>query len=512
MDARTLLRRSAVFNSHRLAVVADTRRLTFEEVWDRGVRLANGLMESGLTPGAPVGVLEENSLEAADLFVGAAVANLVKVPLYARNHRESHIAMLNNAKCELLLVDERHLPQVEGIEEEVPTLRRILVRDATYERWLEKQDNTDPNPPVNPDDYFIIRHTGGTSGAPKPVAITHRKWLATARDWFYPFPPVEPGDPLLHIGPVSHASGYQFLPVWAAGGVQVLASGLPPEGVLDILERERIAYTFLPPSLLNLVCQISDAKSRDYSSLKVVMVGSQPYTEATIREARDLFGDVLYQLYGQTEAVPISAATPGDWFAEVEGSRPLRSAGRVFPWADVEIRDEENQPLPLGLEGEIAVRCEGMMDGFYDQPDETAKRLVDGWVLTGDMGILDENGYLYLVDRKTDMIVSGGFNIYPGELEQVIADHPDVYEVLVFGAPHEKWGETPVAVCAVRDDATVTPDEIINLVSDRLGSYKKPSEVRFQTDPLPRSPVGKLSRLTLRDDYWKGHDRRIAGA
>ena len=203
---------------------------------------------------------------------------------------------------------------------------------------------------------------------------------------------------------------------------------------------------------------------------------------------------------------------PEDWFATVPGSVPLRAAGRVVPYALVEIRDEDGKVLPCGEEGEIVAKVEGQMRGYWGDEQLTAARLVDGWVHTQDIGRLDTNGYLYVLDRADDMIVSGGFNIWPAELETVIADHPAVVEVAVFAIPHERWGETPMAVVTVENLDAVTADELIESCSQRLGSYKKPGRIELTTEPLPKSVVGKLLRKQLREPYWAGHDRRVSGA
>ena len=190
----------------------------------------------------------------------------------------------------------------------------------------------------------------------------------------------------------------------------------------------------------------------------------------------------------------------------------MRACGMTLPFAELEIRGEDNEALPYGEVGQIAAKTEGQMKGFWNNPAATAERLVDGWVLTGDIGMLDENGYLYMMDRADDMIISGGFNIWPMELENVITDHPAVIEVAVFGVPHERWGETPMAVCVTDGKTAVAEQEIIDLCAERLGSYKKPSRVQFTTEPLPKSPVGKVKRKDLREPYWAGRDRRVGGS
>jgi acyl-CoA synthetase (AMP-forming)/AMP-acid ligase II len=220
---------------------------------------------------------------------------------------------------------------------------------------------------------------------------------------------------------------------------------------------------------------------------------------------------VMYQGYGQTEALPVCMMGPQEWFSDLEGSEPLRSAGRPLPFADLEIRDDDNLPVATGMEGEIAIRCDGQMPGFWQDEELTASRLVDGWVLTGDIGKFDQNGYVYVLDRKDDMIISGGFNIWPAELENVILDHPDVVEVAVIGIPHPRWGETPLAICVVKEGAAVTATDIQALCGDRLGSYKKPSEVVLRTEALPKSPVGKIQRKVLRAPYWAESARLVSG-
>jgi acyl-CoA synthetase (AMP-forming)/AMP-acid ligase II len=282
--------------------------------------------------------------------------------------------------------------------------------------------------------------------------------------------------------------------------------------VLDLMERHGVTHMFAPPSMVQMLSAEPSAGGRDWSRLRCLLVGGAPITDATAHAGRRVFGDVLHQVFGQTEAVPLTVMTPKEWFGDVPGSTPLRAAGRVLPFARIEVRDAEGTVLPLGTEGEIYAQVEGQMRGFWNDSEHTATRLVDGWVRTGDIGRIDTNGYLYVLDRADDMIVSGGFNIWPAELETVIADHPEVVEVAVFGVPDERWGETPMAVCVVDDGAAVTGDDIVELVRTRLGSYKKPGRVELTTDPLPKSAVGKVQRKVLREPYWAGHDRRVHGA
>ncbi len=517
MNVTDQMRRSAQFHAAVPATVMDERSHTFAEAWARGCRMANALIARGLKPGERVASLEDNGIPCIDLFLGAAIANLVRVPLYPRNGQDAHIHMMGHTNCRLLVVDAKYIGETEGLVESLPDLDGLLVRDEDYDDWLAGHDATDPMLPVAEDDVFIIRHTGGTTGLSKGVAYSHRAWLAAGRDWTHSLPFMGPGDKFLHVAPISHASGYLFVPTWLGGGTAVLMDGFNAVGTIEMLESQGIKMTFLVPTMINMVNAVLTSEHeagrppRDFSKLACLQTAAAPITDQTALTARDFFGDVLYQLYGQTEALPAAVMGPSEWFAEIEGSEPLRACGRALPFAEVEIWDAENNPLPYGKEGEIAIRCDGQMTGFWNNPEATAERMVDGWVKTGDVGMLDVNGYLYMLDRSNDMIISGGFNIYPAELENMIESHPAVLEAAVFGIPHDKWGETPMAVCQVAEGAPLKEDEIIRLCADRLGSYKKPAAVRLQREALPKSPVGKILRKDLRAPFWQGRDSRVGG-
>ncbi len=512
MDVPSLMRQAAQIYGGRTAIITEQRTLTFVQAWDRGVRVANALRALGVQPGDRVAGLEDNNLGAADLFLGAAIAGAVRVPLYARNARRSHAQMLEQTAARVVLTDQVYADTVAGLEREIPALEHVIVRDDGYEDWLVAQPAADPMVEVWPDDWYIIRHSAGTTGRPKGVGYTQHDWLVNCRNWFYRLAPLRLSSVVGHAGPISHASGYLFLPTWLHGSANLLFGAFEPEKVLRMMRDHRVSHMFAAPSMLPPLCRHPLATKEDWPALKTVLVGGAPITDATALRARDVFGDVLYQVFGQTEAVPLTVMTPEEWFAELPDANPLRAAGRVLPFALIEIRDPEGNALPIGAEGEIYAKVEAQMRGFWEDDELTPRRLIDGWVRTEDIGRLDHYGYLYVLDRADDMIVSGGFNIWPAELETVIADHPQVREVAVFGIPHEAWGETPMAVCTVEPGATVTEPEIIALVTERLGSYKKPSRVGFTTEPLPKSVVGKLQRKVLREPYWAGRERRVGGA
>jgi acyl-CoA synthetase (AMP-forming)/AMP-acid ligase II len=512
MDVKALMAQAVRSNGDRIAIVHGERRLTFNEAWERGVRLANALLALGLAPGDRVAVLEDNCIEAADFIQACAIANLVRVPLYARNAPEAHQHMIGHTGCKAVVVSADYAPEIEAIRRDLPEVRHVVVRDSGYEAWLAAQSPIEPVVAIQPDDLFIIRHTGGTTGKAKAAAFSHRSWLAGVRDWFYIFPQVVPGDRCLHIGPISHGSGYQYLPVWLAGGCNVMVNHFDPGEAIALIERERIAYCMMVATMLRAIVDYPGAGSRDFSSLKCVLIGAAPIHEATALAGRKLLGDVLYQGYGQTEVLPVAFMGPQQWFNEVEGSNPLRASGMVMPFSQVAIWDADDNPLSPGETGEIVAQADGQMTFFWNNPAATAERIVDGWIKTGDIGRIDRNGYLYVVDRADDMIISGGYNIWPSELEQVIAHHPAIAEVAVFGVPHPKWGEAPLALCVVRPGQSVSESEIVALIAAELGSYKKPAQIVLQSEPLTRSPVGKIMRKAMREPYWANHDTRVAGS
>jgi acyl-CoA synthetase (AMP-forming)/AMP-acid ligase II len=508
------MRRSAAFHRERVAVVSGARSFTYGQAWSRGLRMANALLAQGLRPGDRVAVLENNSVEAVDFLCGALAANLVRVPLYARNAPAAHLGMLRGTGCRAVVVSAELADEITGIAAEVPGLR-VIVRDDGYERWLHSYPDTDPNPDINLDDPMIIRHSAGTTGQPKGIAYTHRSWMATERDWFYLLPPISAGHRCLHVAPISHGSGYVFLPCWLAGGVNVLEPHFEAATVLDLLANQEIGYLFAVPTMVaDLVSKAGSVGGRagGFAALRALVVSGAPIRPSTALAARAVFGDTLFQMYGQTEAVPVTFMGPREWFAELPGSDPLRSAGRVMPFAELEVRDEHNRPLPVGQPGQIAIRTDGQMTSIWNEPELTARHLVDGWVLTGDIGRLDHNGYLYVLDRATDMIVSGGYNIWPAELETVIAALPGVRETAVFGIPDPRWGETPAAVVVIEPGAGLGETEVIEACRAQLGSYKKPGLVVIQRDQLPRSPVGKVLRKTLREPYWADRELRVSGS
>lgn len=313
-------------------------------------------------------------LESADFFLGAAIANLVRVPLYPRNARDSHLHMLPHTGCRAVVVAEKHAAEIEAIRGELPDLAHVEVRDQGYEAWLARQSAVDPDPPIDPEDYFIIRHIGGTTGKSKGVAYTHHAGLGSGRNWFYLYSPVEPGDSCLHLAPISHGSGYLFTPIWPAGGRNVMAEKFDPAILPDLMIKERTAYVFMVPTVLNAINRISGIEQRHFPQLKCMLASAAPISDETALKAHEIFENAMYQGQCQTEILPIAMMGPRQWFAkDVPGSQPLRACGMPL-----QIWDEDNKPVPSGEAGEIVAKCDGQMRGFWNNPEATAERIVDG--------------------------------------------------------------------------------------------------------------------------------------
>jgi acyl-CoA synthetase (AMP-forming)/AMP-acid ligase II len=329
--------------------------------------------------------------------------------------------------------------------------------------------------------------------------------MAMGNEFAMSYPRLEETDAFLVASPMSHAAGLLIWPMLAAGARYVVMPAFDPAGFLELIERERCTLTLVVPTMIQMLAAVPEAKSRDLSSLRMVMYGAAPITEKALRAGLDLWGNVMYQTYGQSEALPGTTLTPA--YHRTGGTERdrqiLTSAGRPSPNVAITIIDEDDHVLPTGQVGEICIDTPGAMKGIWGDPEATAARFTaDGSVRTRDMGYLDDDGFLHIVDRKEDMIISGGYNVWPLEVENALSQHPDVQEVAVVGVPDEKWGEAVFAVVVLRDGARVTEDELMAFARDKVGAVKRPKQLLISRDPLPKSVVGKLLRRQVRESYW----------
>jgi acyl-CoA synthetase (AMP-forming)/AMP-acid ligase II len=510
-------------NPDGVAFIAGERSFTYQEIGELSCRVANALLERTTGREAKGAVLAGNDPVAWACVLGLWRAGLAWVPVNPASPPEEIQRLLKGFDCEVLFCHEPFLPVVEKLRPDLDELHTVvsLGSDAvtasgsgavTFEEFLREAPAGRPDFIPSPESVAGIMPTGGTTGAPKGVMNTHRGLSVSAVQQMLAASYRE-DDPVVNLvaAPMTHTAGTLTLPCTARGGTVVVMSRPDPVQLLDLMEKHRVTELFLPPTVIYRLLEIPGIEQRDFSSLKYLMYGSAPMSTEKLRRAIEVFGPVLFQGYGQTEApAAIAFLRPEEHFTDgrIADDSRLSAAGRPAPLVRVEILDDNGRILPAGETGEICVRGDLVMKGYYKAPDKTAEALVDGWLHTGDVGFLDAEGYLHITDRKKDMIISGGFNVYPSEVEQVVWSHPAVQDCAVIGVPHEEWGEAVTAVVELNPGARLTEEELIAYCRPQLGGIKTPKQVVF-LDVLPRSANGKVLKKDVREPFWRGHERQI---
>jgi acyl-CoA synthetase (AMP-forming)/AMP-acid ligase II len=513
MELTAIVRGGAASHGDAVAVSCEERSQTYAELHERAGRLANALGELGIQRGERVATLSGNCLEIVEQMTGIALGGYVRTSLYAHSSAESNLYLLNLTGASALIVEATLYPELAPHLPDAELLRHVLVfgGDApegtiSYEAALAAASPNDPGTRLADDDPHVIRFSSGTTGKPKGILHTVARWCAVAREMALLMPPLDEQDSYLAAGPLAHAALLPLFGVLAVGGRVVIMPAFDPARFIELVQRERTTVTLLVPTMIQMITALPQARTADLSSLRAVFYGAAPISERTLADGRAAWGDVMYQMFGQSEAVPLTVLTPVDHV----GTR-LRSAGRPTPNTVIRIVDENGNDVPAGQVGEIAARTPAAMAAIWRDEAASAQRfLPDGAVLTRDMGYLDEDGFLYLADRKEDMIISGGYNIWPAELENALASHPGVAEVAVVGVPHDKWGETPKAVVVLRPGCHADERELIDWTRDKVGAVKRVTSVEF-TDSLPKSAIGKVLRREVKKQFWDT-TAAIAGA
>ncbi len=512
-----LAKAEARFPDH-VAVVFQDTRLTTRELLDRVYRLSNGLLGLGLRKGDRVAVLLNNCHQSVECFYGIACAGLVLVPMNTRNSAREHLHMLNDSDARAVIMGQEFAETIESLLPEAPALQfAICITDKSlpsmlaYEELLAHASAEQPRVEISGEDIISLRYTAGTTGQPKGVIHDHRSSVIALYNSLMDGLHIQEGDAVALMGPVTHASGAMILPHILRGAKVIILPGFDVPRLLETIERERVTTLYLVPTMLVMMLAHPQLKSHDLSSLKTIRYGASPISPEVLKRAIEVFGNVFVQGYGLTEGMmPLTLLTKEDHILDGTENRlkRLASVGREVTVARVRIMDEEGLLLPPGQIGEIVVQSDQVMKGYWKRPEATAETLRGGWLHTRDMGYMDEEGYLFLVDRKDDMIVSGGFNIYPKEVEDVLYMHPAVLEAAAFGVPDELWGESVKAVVSLRPGMSATEAEITEHCKEQLASYKKPKSVAFAQD-LPKSLYGKILRRQLKEPYWEGKGRKV---
>ncbi|MFI5915897.1 AMP-binding protein [Dactylosporangium sp. NPDC051541] len=485
------------------AVSGQGRAATFAELDRRSSRVAAGLLALGVQRGDRVAYAGLNRTDVLDIVAGASKVGAVPVPINFRLAGPELATVLSDSGAVVLFAEPAQAALVA--DSFGGTALRL---DGDYEAWLDAQPEADPGVVTDPDELAVLLYSSGTTGLPKGVMIRNRNlhsMLDVARRRWQ----LDPGDASLNVSPYFHVLGF----AWAVhsirqGAVIAQVRDAAPTALLPMIAEERVRIAVLVPALIDVVLRSPGLDTADLSSLRLILYGSAPISAPVLVEATKRLGAAMEQSYGLTEiSGGATFLSPEDHDRARDEPGLLLSCGRPDPSSELRTVD------PVTLEdapvGEVLIRSAQVMAGYWQRPEETAHTLLpDGWMRTGDVGRLDAEGYLYLVDRAKDMIVSGGENVYPAEVERALQAHNEVAEVAVVSAPSERWGESPVAVVVREPGSELTEAELIVWVRDRLAHYKCPVAVRF-VDALPRNASGKVLRRVLREPLWEGHERRV---
>ena len=510
-------RHLAATQPDRVALTFEGRDTTYGEFERYTNRVAAALLASGVKKGERVAYFGKNSDRYLEIFFGAAKVGAVTTPINWRLAGPELAYILQDSRAPILFVGEEFGDTVEQVAGDCPCLKTIVDMDTrgnrpVFREWRDAQAETAPASDVGRDDDVLQLYTSGTTGRPKGAMLMARN-LLDLQDMVHridgEWARWSPDDISLIAMPIGHigGTGWAFWTLFH-GAKGIVVRDFDPNRVLDFIEHDKVNKLFIVPSALQIVVSQPRARRIDYSHLKYICYGASPIPLALLRECVEVFGCGFVQMYGMTETTGTVVALPPEDHS-LEGSKRMRSAGKPLPGVDLAILDVSGRHLPPEEVGEIAIRSPSNMRGYWNLPEATSKAIdKDGWLRTGDAGYLDADGYLYIHDRVKDMIISGGENVYPAEVENAIHGHPDVFDVAVIGVPSEKWGEEVKAIVQPKPGSRPDPQDVIRWARERVAAFKAPKSVEF-IDAFPRTATGKILRRELREKYWHGRDRKV---
>jgi len=516
MTVAEWIRRCALRRPDKLAYVDGERRFTFKQFNDRVNRQTHGLYAEGVQRGDRVAVLMNNHVEAIEAVAAAAKGGFVHVPINFRSVPREIAYVINHSEASLIFIEKEYVAKLVDAGD-LPTLKRVIVldpnnSDSEYEQWLAEQDASEPMVDITSDDNFFICYTSGATGIPKGVLFQQRQSVAHGPVVVlgYEF---TPDTKVLLVYPHNSIASINmfYVPAWLVGACVVLTDqrNFDADRWLSLVEQELITHSHLVPTMLFRILESKRLKSTNISSIVTIGYGSAPMPSERIERLQSVFGNVLIQGYGMTEVSSIAAYLDKQDHLEAQGDRArLNSCGRAAFGTELRVVDEEDNDVKSGEIGEIVFRGPQVMTGYWNDPEMSAETMRNGWMHSGDMATMDERGYLTIVDRKKDLIISGGANISSREVEEVIYWHPAVREAGVIGKPDEEWGEVPHAFVSLNAGEVVSSEELLAFCRERLSSYKCPRIFEI-VEELPKNGLGKILKSDLRSRFWVGQSKKV---
>lgn len=483
-------------------------------------QIANGLIAEGLEPQARIAVMGKNSDWYYELLVGCAKADMVTVGINWRLAPPEVSYILNDAEASVLFLAREFLPLYEQIKGDLTCVKKVILLEDSddalpcFAQWRDAQPDTDPDVEVKPEDVAVQMYTSGTTGHPKGVMVSHRAFYAANEVLDRSGEPEEEWstwtdqDVSLNIMPNFHigGTGWALIGLYA-GAKNVVLGEFTPAGCLQAIRDYGISKLFIVPAAMQFVLADPSCATTDFSALKYIVYGASPIPLPLLKQAMEVFQCGFIQLYGMTETIGYGTYLPAEDH-DPNGNPRMRSAGKTRPGIEVAIKDAEGRTVPTGTIGEICISSPSNMLGYWKRPQATQATLIDGWVHTGDAGYKDADGYVFVQDRIKDMIVSGGENVYPAEVESALFGLPGIADVAVIGVPDDKWGEAVKACVVLKPQVQLSPEEIIAFAKEQIASYKVPKSIDF-LEMLPRNPSGKILKRELRAPYWAGRERQV---
>jgi long-chain acyl-CoA synthetase len=520
MDLQQILDRTIRFYPHRTAVVCGTTRLTYRSFAERVRQLCHALQGLGITKGDRLAILMYNCHRYFELYYATPEMGTLAVPLNIRLSANEIAYILNDSGSNTLFVGPEFLPLLAEIRDQLPALRYcIFTGDGpppegfhSYEQLLDAASADYPPTPVQAEDLAALFYTSGTTGHPKGVMLSHANLLANAyhvlasMSW-------QEGEVYLHACPMFHiADGPTSHFITWLGGTHVIIPGFKPDLALEIMERERVTATLLIPTMVNFLIHHPDVSKRDLSALRSIAYGGSPMPAELARQAMQTLTCSFIHLYGLTEAAPLlTYLSPEQHVADgpPEKVRRLLSCGREVIGTRVRVVNARGQEVKPDEVGEIIAKGPNIMAGYWNKPQETADALRDGWLYTGDLATVDEEGYIYIVDRKKDMIITGGENVFSTEVENVLYTHPAILEAAAVGVPDATWGEAIKAIVVLKPGMQASAEDIMEHCRSQIAHFKVPRSVDFYEGALPKSGSGKILKRELREKFWVGQERMV---